>query len=227
MSAPEAVVFDLDGTLVDSHRDIGNALNEVLTGLGVAPHPLEHVKTMIGGGVGLLLRRALADREPERFDEARERFYGVYKARLLDTTALYAGVRELLEALERAQVPCAIATNKPAAFTRPILEALALAHLPAASADEVAEKKPDPGVIRLALERAGLAHVVPERVTYVGDMPVDLETTRRFGGRFLGVTWGFDPSGLRGAPGVILAEDPGALTGRLLGHRARGDVGQT
>lgn len=189
-----AAVFDLDGTLVDSHRDIAGALNEVLASLGAPTHADEAVKRMIGGGAKRLIQRALPDQS--MFEAARARFYDAYRRRLLDTTNFYDGISGVLERLKAAGVTTAIATNKPAAFTRPIVAQLPI-HVDAwASGDEVENKKPDPAVVRLALERAGLVEPNLRRVAYVGDMPVDHETSNRLGVRFIGVAWGFDPTGL-------------------------------
>ncbi len=215
MSGPVSVaVFDLDGTLIDSHRDIAAALDEVLVDVGAEPLGPEVIRTMIGGGAKVLIQRALGDRVDALFASAHARFYDVYRRRLLETTRLYDGVEAMLATLAERGVVCAIATNKPAAFTAPIVEALEL-ELPWASADEVPDKKPDPAVVRLALERAGAPDVPAAHVGYVGDMPIDRETAARCGARFFGVGWGFDPAGLEGA-----AETVASLTDRLLGRRA-------
>ncbi len=211
-------VFDLDGTLIDSYRDIAAALDEVLVEVGAAPLGPEVIRTMIGGGAKVLIQRALGDRVDELFEATHARFYDAYRRRLLQTTCPYDGVVALLDGLRDAGITCAIATNKPAAFTKPIVEGLDL-RLPAASADEVENKKPDPAVVHLALERVGCADVDPRAVAYVGDMPIDAATAARFGGPFFGVAWGFDPDGLR-AQVASLSRTPAQLLDRLLGRSA-------
>jgi phosphoglycolate phosphatase len=208
------VVFDLDGTLIDSYRDIAAALNDVLTSLELPPHDPEQVKTMIGGGVAALLARALRDRM-DRFDDAKARFKDAYAARLVDTTRCYDGIVEMLDALAAADIACAVATNKPSTFTRELLERLDLSRRIAAfaGADEVLEKKPDPAVVRLALERAGPGSTA---LAYVGDMPVDLETSRRFATPFIGVSWGFDTPGLLASGCHSIASSPKELEAAVL-----------
>ena len=187
-----AVVFDLDGTLIDSHRDIAEAVNDVLVSLELPPHDPESVKTMIGGGVATLLSRALGEERMHLFDRARARFKDAYAARLTETTRLYDGVAEMLEELARGGTTSVVATNKPSFFTKEIAARLRLQVAAFACSDEVRERKPDPAVVRLALERAG----VDAGSAYVGDMPIDVETARRAALPFLGVAWGFDPRGL-------------------------------
>lgn len=195
--AIEHVCFDLDGTLVDSYRDIASALNEVLRALGLPERSAEEIKTMIGAGVGELLARGLADRDPAAIDRARALFKDAYFARVVETTRPFPGVVEVIRELSARGVVTSIATNKPSLFTRVVVEKLGLleagirAH---ASADEVVSRKPDPAVIALAIERTGV-QVDRSRVLYVGDMPIDVATARNFGCRIAICGWGFDPKG--------------------------------
>lgn len=209
------IAFDLDGTLVDSHQDIAEAVNDVLTSLGLKPQPMGRVKAMIGHGVGRLLEQAFEGRATEaHLVEARARFASAYESRLLATTKLYAGIPEALEAMSRAGLRLALATNKPRRFTEPIVRAFDLTKLGIvgwASADEVEQAKPSPEVLRLALDRAGSNGASPAQVAYVGDMPVDVETARLFGARSVGVLWGFDPAGLIAARPDHLVATPAAL----------------
>jgi phosphoglycolate phosphatase len=209
-----AVVFDLDGTLIDSHRDIAAAVNDVLTSLDLPPHDPDQVKRMIGGGVATLLARALGDRT-DRFDDARARFKEAYRARLVDTTRCYDGVLKMLDALAGAGIVSAVATNKPSYFTTELARHLELDTRIAAfaCADEVPEKKPDPAVVRLALARAGQSSAI----AYVGDMPVDWETSRRSGAPFIGVAWGFDATGLAASGCERIVDQPDALEAMIVG----------
>jgi phosphoglycolate phosphatase len=219
-----AVVFDLDGTLIDSYRDIAGAVNEVLGALDLPQHDPEQVKSMIGGGVAMLLSRALGERS-DRLDAARARFKEAYAARLVATTRCYDGVLEMLDELASHGLLCLVATNKPSYFTAELLVRLELAPRIAAHAcaDEVAERKPDPAVVRLALARANGA----EALAYVGDMPIDRETSRRAGIPFLGVGWGFDRSGLEASGSERIVKDSKELVGELLQRSKSKDKHQT
>ncbi|MCC7386631.1 MAG: HAD-IA family hydrolase [Deltaproteobacteria bacterium] len=207
-----AVVFDLDGTLIDSHRDLADAVNATLADLGRAPHPVEAVKQMIGHGVVHLLTRALGESDREQIDRARARFILHYRAGLLRTTVLYEGVPALLERLAARGIRLGLATNKPAEMTAAIVAGLAplARHIAGvASADETTARKPDPAVLRLALARA--APDAPlDATVYVGDMSVDVEAARALGCRVLGAGWGFAPEQLAAASPDGWAADPQA-----------------
>lgn len=213
-----ALIFDLDGTLVDSHRDIAQALNQTLDQLGYPQLTDAQVRNAIGGGVHTLLERATGSSDPDLIARGRALFGPAYNACLLATTAPYSGIVAMLDALRCAQVGIALATNKPRAFTAPIVRALKLEALGIqgwASADEVPEKKPDPAVVQLAMDRAGLGHIHPKDTVYVGDMAVDMHTARAFGARGVGVAWGFDPEGCQQAQPDIWVDHPSQITERF------------
>lgn len=206
------VVFDLDGTLIESDQDLGLALNQTLAELGRPPYTRAEVRTMIGHGVLPLLTRALGDEAAAA--QARPRFLAHYQAGLVHATRPYPGIMPLLRRLRGWGVAAAVATNKPAAFTRTILERLGLleAGLWAwAAGDEVPRGKPDPAVIGLAVERLGLGPLRPDQVAYVGDMPVDVVAGRAYGARVIGAGWGFDPEGLQRAKPDLYFETVTAL----------------
>jgi phosphoglycolate phosphatase len=183
----ELVIFDLDGTLVDSSRDLTNAANAALRELGLPEHSEAAVVAMIGDGARQLVERALPPEALHRTDEALALFRSHYAARLTEHTRPYDGVEELLAALEQ---PLAIATNKPGAFTRRLVEALAwsrrFAHV--LGGDEVARPKPDPMML---LQICARARVRPEHALLVGDGPQDVGAARAAGVRVCSVTWGF------------------------------------
>ncbi|MCK6549518.1 HAD hydrolase-like protein [Myxococcota bacterium] len=200
--AVTSVVFDLDGTLVDSLLDIASAVNDVLGALGHAPRPLEEVRTMIGHGAAVLLQRALGASDPALLTAARAEFARAYGARLVDRTRPYPGIPELLTDLAARGFELAIATNKPAAFTGPMVAALGLGLggvVGVASSDETGTRKPDPSVVHLALDRARPRGGAPavRRIAYVGDMAVDVDTARAVPCAAVGVAWGFDPVGCK------------------------------
>jgi len=220
------VVFDLDGTLVDSYRDIASGVNDVLHALGRERRDPQEIKTMIGEGVVVLLERALAP-EPRSIrgadralvDEARKLFKDLYKARLLETTRPYEGVLEAIAELARNGVVCSIATNKPSLFTNPIVAAFGFERAGirgVASADEARARKPDPSVIELAIQRTGQA-IDKSATIYVGDMPIDQQAARTFGCAMAGVGWGFDPEPLRRLDPDRWIENPKELASVLLG----------
>jgi phosphoglycolate phosphatase len=216
----KAFVFDLDGTLIDSLLDIAQAVNHALGSVGHAPRSPEEVKGMIGHGVRRLLEAALATDDEALIGRARDAFARSYEAGLAVRTRLYPGIPEALAALRAAGAYVTVATNKPAHFTRPIVEALELGRLgvqAVASADEAGAQKPDPSVVRLALQRAGAPSEVA--VICVGDMPVDVETARRFGAPIAGAGWGFMPAELRAAGPDFWLAQPSELIGLACGEK--------
>lgn len=157
MTWPTAILFDLDGTLVDSAPDIADALNLLLGEQGVEQHSLEAVTKMIGGGVPLLIERALKARgqstEESRIDELKTRFLEIYAPRAAEKTQLFPGVLDVLEAYHGEGVQLGVCTNKPEAVTRMMLESLGLKHLFGVliGGDTLPVKKPDPAPLLAAL----------------------------------------------------------------------------
>ena len=186
---PDALVFDLDGTLVDSRRDLAAAVNRTREDYGLDPLPVDRVVALVGYGAEHLIRRATDDLGAERVPEALRRFFRHYRDHLLDTTRPYPGVEEMLETLG-SRHPLAVLTNKPESFSREILAGLELGrcfdHL--LGGDSLSTRKPDPeGLLELA-RRLG---VEPARVVLVGDSRVDADTAHTAGVPFAFVTWGF------------------------------------
>lgn len=158
MTWPTAILFDLDGTLVDSAPDIVDALNILLSEQGVEHQSLEAVTKMIGGGVPLLIERALKARgqstEENRIDELKTRFVEIYAPRAAEKTKLFPGVLDVLEAYHGDGVKLGVCTNKPEAVTLMMLEALNLKHLFSVviGGDTLPVKKPDPAPLLAALK---------------------------------------------------------------------------
>jgi phosphoglycolate phosphatase len=170
------VVFDLDGTLVDSRRDIADAANALLEACGAAPLPEDRIGRMVGDGAATLVARAFVASGIEQPPDALDRFVAIYGRRLLNHTRPYPGMAEVLDALgSRARL--AVLTNKPIAATREILAGLALARYFPEDAvlggDGRFPRKPDPaGLLHLA-QHAG---VPPAATLLVGDSVIDWRT---------------------------------------------------
>jgi phosphoglycolate phosphatase len=204
------VVFDLDGTLVDSSRDLATAVNVTLARLvpGTPELPHDQVRSFIGDGARILLSRSLAaaglGRTPE---DALPVFLEAYAGCLLDTTRLYPGIDGALAALTGRTL--AVLTNKPGALSRRLLEGLGVLSRFAQvlGGDEIV-RKPDPsGLLRLLRENA----VPAEAAVMVGDSANDVGTARAAGVACVGVSWGFDTARLLAAGPDLLIHGPEEL----------------
>ncbi len=172
------IVFDLDGTLVDSRRDIAESANALLETCGARPLPEERIGRLVGDGAATLVTRAFAAAGIECPADALERFLAIYDTRLLKHTRPYPQMPEVLEALG-ARTPLAVLTNKPLAATRSILAGLGLArHFDKEAivgGDGPFPRKPDPGGLRHLVSRAG---VPPSAALFVGDSIIDWRAAR-------------------------------------------------
>jgi len=205
------LAFDLDGTLVDSSRDIAAAANEALGRVapGTQEIPLESILAYVGEGARRLIERCLDHARLDlSADEVLPVYLECYAGRLLDTTYLYPGVADALAALDGTTL--AVLTNKPGDFSRAILEGLGVARRFARiwGAGDVTSRKPDPGgLLRLMAD----VHASPDETWMVGDSATDVGTGRAAGTRVAGVTWGFHPTALRAAGPDLLIDDPREL----------------
>lgn len=228
-----AFIFDLDGTLVDSRRDIAAAANVARAAVGLGPLDEPVLRAYVGDGVRVLLRRVLgheegtgvlvADDDP-RLGSAHVAYVEHYGRHLLDHTRPYTGVPEMLDALPR--VPLLVATNKPGGFSREILSGLGLVDRfrRVVGGDEAARRKPDAAHLRACLE--GLA-VDPADVVVVGDSANDILAARALGAVAVGCTWGLVPAaGLRDLGPDHLIDAPLQLAA-LYPRREGGRQGET
>jgi len=187
-----AVLFDLDGTLLDTLADIAAALNSVLTGMGLPPHSCQDVSRFVGEGVTRLVWRSLPEgcREPERVEEAVARMRVVYGERLCVETRPYDGIPDLLDELQARAIPAAILSNKPHALTvRLVREALGRWNFAVVRGENPpVPRKPDPTSARSIATRLD---VESADILYVGDTPTDVQTARAAGMHPVGVAWGF------------------------------------
>jgi phosphoglycolate phosphatase len=215
-----AIIFDLDGTLADSLGDIADAMNDVLAGLGIEPHPGAAYRGFVGEGVERLVERALPpERQGDRAHAVRA-FALRYADHMLDTTRPYSGVPELLDALAARAVPMAVLSNKPEAATQRMVAALFPRWRFAAVAGQRADvpRKPDPTA---ALALAGRLGRAPAEVVLVGDTATDIATARAAGMVPVGVLWGFqDRATLKAAGAAHLVAHPAELA-RLFSRRWR------
>lgn len=182
-----AVVFDLDGTLVDSARDLAASASELVEGYGGPPLDVATVVPMVGEGASVLVERALrhAGLDPST-PGALDRFRAIYGRRLLDLTRPYDGIIEVLAQLTRIG-PLSVLTNKPGDATDVLLEGLGLRGFftEVIGGDGPYGRKPDPAGLRALLARTGGVGV------FVGDSPVDAETARAAGCPFVQAAYGF------------------------------------
>ena len=187
-----AVVFDLDGTLLDTLADIGDSANEVLRQHEFPEHPYSAYRRFIGDGVLMLFERALpeAARQPDVIAACAQGFEESYGRHWKSKTTLYAGIAELLTTLQQRTLPLTVLSNKPHAFTvKCVAEFLPEWHFDVVFGQRNAvPRKPDPaGAIEIC-ERLNLP---PAECLYLGDSSVDMQTARNAGMLAVGASWGF------------------------------------
>jgi phosphoglycolate phosphatase len=185
------IVFDLDGTLVDSRRDLADAANAVLEACGAAPLEEAAIGRMVGSGAAVLVARAFAAAGCKPPDHALDRFLEAYRDRLLRFTRPYPGIVETLDQLSPT-ARLAVLTNKPLALTREILDGSGLGqYFPPTwvrGGDGPLPRKPDPaGLLALAVD----AQVDAGDVLLVGDSGIDRQTAHAAGSRLCLARWGF------------------------------------
>jgi phosphoglycolate phosphatase len=209
----DLLVFDLDGTLVDSQRDLTEAVNATRAWMGLEPLPAEIVARYVGNGAPVLVQRALPDAGEEVWSRGLKYFLEYYREHMLDSTRLYPGVREALDELHHARIPMAVLTNKPIRFTLQMLEGLQLDlhFFRVYGGNSFPEKKPDPtGLNALIAE----SRADRKRTVMVGDSAVDVQTARNAGVRACGVRWGFQPETFVSSPPDFLINDMRELIGK-------------
>lgn len=186
------LIFDLDGTLLNTITDLGMACNYALESLGYAPHPLSAYPFMVGHGVRNLIERSKPDATPQQIEEILRVFKEYYDTHNKDNTQPYEGVHEMLRTLTDNGIAVAVASNKYQEAVSDIVTHF-FPDIPFVSLSgqiEGRNTKPDPSIVFHILSE----HPTPKaEVLYVGDSAVDIETARRACIQSVGVTWGFSP----------------------------------
>src|SRR5579862_1252026 len=212
------VIFDLDGTLIDSRLDLVHSVNAALRHIKRPELPPDVIASYVGDGAPILIQRALGkDATNEELVRTGLQFFlSYYREHKLDHTIVYDGIKDALTTIQRGSNgfarKMAVLSNKPVGPSRAIVEALGLGQffVQTYGGNSFATKKPDPEGARKLLEETGIA---PEKAAIVGDSHVDVETGMNAGLWTVGVSYGFAPHTLEGVPPDILVDSPSELAG--------------
>jgi len=192
----QAVIFDLDGTLLDTLTDLADSANRVLAAHGCAPHDREAYRWFVGDGSAILMTRALPEdrRTPEMIQTCLQGFIADYSQNWHQATRPYDGLSDLLRHLRDLQIKMSVVTNKPHRFAGSMI-----AHYfggcpfdPILGQQDGIPKKPNP---QQALAAAAQMEVAPSTCIFIGDSAVDMETAHKAGMQPVGAGWGFRPAG--------------------------------
>jgi N-acetyl-D-muramate 6-phosphate phosphatase len=210
----EALLLDLDGTLLDTAPDMGGALNLLRAEHGLEPLPAARIRPVVSHGAVRLVALGFPEASGAEFERLRLRFLDLYAGRLAEGTRLFPGFESVLDVLEARDTPWGIVTNKPGWLTGPLLESLGLGRRAACavSGDTLAERKPHPLPL---LHAAGLIGVAAERCVYVGDAERDIQAGRAAGMTTVVAAYGYlsaeddpsrwQPDGIVGSPDELLS----------------------
>ncbi|MCH5232840.1 MAG: HAD family hydrolase [Muribaculaceae bacterium] len=209
------VIFDLDGTLLNTIADLGEACNHALKSMGFGGHPIQAYKYMVGNGVRNLILKAQPDADDATIDELLKRFKEYYGEHCLDNTKPYPGITELLETLKERGVACAVASNKYQEATSKLIKGCFPEYefVSVEGQIEGRNRKPDPSIVFSILEKYPAAK---REVLYVGDSAVDIECAKRASVESIGVSWGFRPvTELKRANADFIVDRPADILERL------------
>ena len=184
------MIFDLDGTLLNTLGDLRAATNHALEVRGLPPHSMEEIRQFIGNGIRLLICRAMPEGTPEaEIDAALDDFKAYYAAHIHDRTVPYDGIPQLLTALRKRGIKVAVLSNKIDSASQQLIEYFFPGKTDVVFGEHVGvPRKPDPTSCRMVMQQLG---VQPEQVLYVGDSGTDMQTAKNAGLYAVGVTWGF------------------------------------
>lgn len=213
---PDLLIFDLDGTLIDSKLDLAISVNATLERFGRPHLPNETIYSHVGHGAAVLVRRVIGEDATEsEVEEALRFFLQFYRTHALEHTKLYPGIQEAVIAIQNAGASLAVLTNKPVRISRDIIAALGLGEcfFQIYGGDSFEEKKPNPvGILKLMEEKKA----TPQKTIMIGDSAVDIQTARNAGVLACGVTWGFHPDSLKEPAPDFLVDDASQLVGVTL-----------
>jgi N-acetyl-D-muramate 6-phosphate phosphatase len=186
----EGVLFDLDGTLVDSAPDLVAAMQRLCRELAKAEPDADAVRNVVSKGGRAMLRRGLPDLDDQHYEELLPRFLDIYASDIASLSRPYEGVEALIAAIEARGMRWGVVTNKPGWLARPLIDRLGWAQRSAAlvSGDCLPVRKPDPAPVLRACELAGVA---PARSIYVGDDRRDIDAGRAAGLVTIAAAWGY------------------------------------
>ncbi len=194
------LIFDLDGTLIDSREDLAISTNATRAHMGMEPLPADLIQSYVGDGAATLVRRALGPHlSEEQHADALSFFLRYYRDHSLENTRLYNGVGEAVKELAQGANALAVLTNKPLKISVDILEALGIGEcfFRIFGGNSFPQKKPDPiGITTLMAE----AQTASAQTWMIGDSGVDMQTARNAGVRACGVNWGFKPEDFAAVP---------------------------
>ena len=186
------LIFDLDGTLLDSLEDLADSANHVLASHGFPTHPVDAYRYFVGDGMPTLIRRILPEgqKEGEMFDFCLQEFKAYYDIHMYDKTTVYPGVKEVLEELQRRGIRIAVATNKAQFAVAPLMADFfpSITFAALIGQRRGIPVKPDPQVVYDILAITGNK---PEETLYLGDTAVDMQTAHRAGIEAVGLLWGY------------------------------------
>lgn len=209
------LIFDLDGTLVDTKADLAAATNFMLTTLALPTLTLLQVEYLVGEGARVLVERALGPQRAELVPRGFTLFMEYYTAHLLDYTQPYPGMREFLAAVYRQGLVLSVLTNKSEGASRALLAGLGLADFFSAlvGGDTLSGRKPDPCGVHYLHRIVGIDLAA---TLLIGDSRIDGETGRAAGVTTCGVTWGFDADGMRACAPQFICDSVPQLTDLVL-----------
>ena len=215
--AYDLLVFDLDGTLIDSTRDLAQSVNATRADAGLSPLATAAIASYVGDGAEMLIRRALGTGASD--DDVRQGlayFLQYYREHMLDHTILYEGVREALAAWQSAGLAMAVLTNKPERFSRDLVAGLGLGECFARvyGGNSFQTKKPEPYGLRRIMREL---RCDPERTLMIGDSSVDVLTARNAGTDCAGVSYGLRPEDFDQHPPDVLVDDMRELAAAMVG----------
>ena len=222
MLSTHLAVFDLDGTLIDSRRDLADSANEMLGALGAAPLDEDRIAGMVGCGAATLVKRVMTAAGVDApVEHALARFLAAYNNRLTHHTRPYDGIAGMLDELQSRETAMALLTNKPLAQSNRILDVFGLSkHFQwLVGGDGPWPRKPEPDGIRFLMQQAG---ATARETVLIGDSTIDLQTARNAGVRICLARYGFGfadvpQTDLRGDEALV--DTPAEITGVLHGGR--------